>query len=271
VQITDAQDENDAVRTVNVGGRLTGAVPFAALPPGGYAVAFADTSAFGDRFEDPPTQGALADSSLLARLFPDTDFSDALLLPVDRTTLSLANTEDTVRLLRGDGVLVDSVAYSDDWHRPELDDATGVALERLDPEGPSSSAGNWTSNLDLSGTPGRQNSVFLLPGEAPPAPGLTISPSPFDASVGTQISYTLEADAALVRVRIFDAAGRLVRTLEDAALGGATQTGTLTWQGRSDDGQPLRIGIYIVFLEALDLNGGRTEAYKEVVVLARTL
>jgi len=272
IQITDAPDENGDVRDIDLGGQLTGAAPSASLDPGQYAVAFADTSVFGDRFASPPSQSALADSSLLARLFPDTDFSDVLLLPVDRTSLSLTNTEDTIRLLRGDGVLVDSVAYSDDWHRPELDDASGVALERISPEGPSSEAGNWTSSLaPAGGTPGQPNSVFLLPGETPPEPGLTISPSPFNADIGTQISYTLAADAALVRVRIFDGAGRLVRTLEDAALGGSTQTGTLTWQGRDDDGQPLRIGIYIVFLEALDLNGGRTEAYKEVVVLARNL
>ena len=272
IQITDAPDENNAVRDIDLGGQLTGAAPFASLDPGQYAVAFADTSVFGDRFASPPSQSALADSSLIARLFPDVDFSDVLLLPVDRTSLSLTNTEDTIRLLRGDGVLVDSVAYSDDWHRPELDDASGVALERISPEGPSSEAGNWTSSLDpAGGTPGQPNSVFLLPGDTPPEPGLAISPSPFNAEIGTQISYTLAADAALVRVRIFDGAGRLVRTLEDAALGGSTQTGTLTWQGRDDDGQPLRIGIYIVFLEALDLNGGRTEAYKEVVVLARNL
>jgi hypothetical protein len=247
-------------------------VPFAALAPGGYAVAFADTSVFGGRFESPPTQSALADSSLLTRFYSGADFSSTLLLPVDRTTLSLTNSEDTIRLLRGDGVLVDSVAYADDWHRPELDDATGIALERITPEGGGSGASNWTSSLDPSGgTPGRPNSVFLMPGEAPPAPGLTISPSPFNASIGTQISYTLEADAALVRARIFDGAGRLVRTLEDATLAGNAQAGTLTWQGRDDDGRPLRIGIYIVLLEALDLNGAKTEAYKEVVVLARDL
>ncbi len=272
VQITDAPDERGEVRAIAIGGRLTGAVPFASLPPGGYAVAFADTSVFGGGFASPPVQPALADSSLLARLFPATDFSEALLLPVDRTTLSLTNTDDTVRLLRGDGLLADSVAYSDDWHRPEYDDATGIALERISPAGPSSAASNWTSSLAAAGgTPGRQNSVFLLSGETPTAPGLTVSPSPFDANVGTQISYTLEADAALVRVRIFDGAGRLVRTLEDAALGGGAQSGTLTWQGRDDDGRPLRIGIYIVLLEALDLRGGRTEAYKKVAVLARDL
>ena len=272
VRITDAPDENGSVRTLDLGGRLTGAAPFAALPPGGYAVAFADTSVFGGSLPAPPSQSALADSSLLARLYPAADFSGTLLLPVDRTTLSLANSEDTIRLLRGDGLLVDSVAYSEDWHRPELGDATGVALERISPGGQGSEAGNWTSSLDPSGgTPGRPNSVFLLPGEVPAAPGLTVSPSPFDASVGTQISYTLESEAALVRVRIFDGAGRLVRTLEDAALGGNTLAGTLTWQGRDDDGRPLRIGIYVVFLEALDLRGGRAEAYKEVVVLARDL
>ncbi len=273
VQITDAQDENGVVRDIDVGGRLTGAAPFAALAPGGYAVVFADRSVFGGRFESPPTQGALADSSLLAQSYSGADFSHALLLPVDRTTLSLTNTEDTIRLLRADGVLVDSVAYSDDWHRPELDDATGVSLERILPTGPSNSADNWTSSTDPSGgTPGRQNSAFNVAGTPPDTPGLSVEPSPFNPTEGdgnTQILYTLGSDAALVRVRIFDAAGRIVRTLEEANLSG--RTGSLLWNGRDDNGQPLRIGIYIVFLEALDLNGGRTEAYKNVVVLARNL
>ena len=217
------------------------------LLPGEYLAVVADAAAFRQRFPD-------AERFVQADRFP-----------------SLGNTEDAV-VLRAAGTVIDSVFYSADWQRPELDDATGVALEKITPDGPSADAQSWTSSLDPSGgTPGARNSVFLAPGEAPAAPGLSASPSPFDASVGTQIAYTLDADAALVRLRIFDGAGRLVRTLEDAALGGNTQTGTLPWQGRDDEGLPLRVGIYVLLLEALDLEGGRTEVYKEVVVLGRKL
>lgn len=182
---------------------------------------------------------------------------------------SLRNTDDAVVVRFGE-VVIDSVYYFDDWHRPELRDARGVALERLSPELSSTHAGSWTSSLSpLGGTPGLPNSVSIPPGEAPGEPGLTITPSPFDADAGTVVRYRLESDAASVRIRIFDAAGRQVRTLEDARLAGSATEGEVVWNGRNDRGERLRIGIYIVYLEAVDIAGARTEAYRSVVVLAR--
>ena len=217
------------------------------LLPGEYVAVAADAATFRARFPE-------AENVVQAGRFP-----------------SLNNAGDAV-VVRAEGTVIDSVFYSSDWQRPELDSATGIALERINLEGPSDDPANWTSSLAPSGgTPGAPNSVYLPPGESPAAPGLVADPSPFNASIGTQISYTLAADAALVRLRIYDGAGRLVRTLEDAALGGSTRTGTLTWQGRDDDNRPLRIGIYILLLEALDVQGGRTEVYKKVVVLGRDL
>ncbi len=184
---------------------------------------------------------------------------------------SLNNTGDAV-VLRFDGIVIDSLFYDPSWQRPELEDATGVALERLDPAAPSADAATWTSSLaPEGGTPGLPNSAALPPGEAPTAPGLTADPSPFDARTGTALRYTLAAEAGVVRIRIFDGAGRLVRTLEEAALAGNAVTGERIWNGLDDDGRPLRVGPYIVLLEALDLAGATTEAYREVVVLARDL
>src|SRR5690606_21539518 len=129
------------------------------------------------------------------------------------------------------GAVIDAVAYDPDWHRVELEDATGVALERVDPAGPSGSASNWSSSLDpRGGTPGRPNSVFVTPGEPPGEAGLAVD-SPFDPDGGqrTALRFTLETDAALIRVRIFDGAGRLVRRLEDGDFVG--RAGTLLWDG----------------------------------------
>ncbi|MEM8599923.1 MAG: FlgD immunoglobulin-like domain containing protein, partial [Bacteroidota bacterium] len=185
----------------------------------------------------------------------------------------LNNTEDTVVLqaeVEGGVLTVDLVAYSDDWHRPELRETDGIALERIAPDGPSSDAANWSSSLDgLGGTPGAANSVFVDPEAPPPGePGLAID-SPFapDEGQSARIAYTLDTDAALVRVRIFDGAGRPVRTLEAGDLTG--RTGFLDWDGRDDGGRRLRVGIYVVLLEALDAQGGTSEAYKDVAVLAR--
>ncbi|MEL6703751.1 MAG: lamin tail domain-containing protein [Bacteroidota bacterium] len=185
----------------------------------------------------------------------------------------LNNTEDAVVLstrIDGRAVTIDSVAYSNEWHRPELRETDGVALERIAGDGPPSEASNWSSSLAASGgTPGLVNSVFVDPQAPPPGDaGLTID-SPFapDEGQSARIAFTLESDAALVRVRVFDGAGRLVRSLESGDLVG--RSGFLDWNGRDDAGRQLRVGIYVVLLEALDAQGGSTEAYKDVAVLAR--
>ena len=217
------------------------------LLPGEYVAVVADQATFRERFPD-------AENFVQAGRFP-----------------SLNNSGDAV-VVRAGGAVIDSLTYSPDWQRPELRSATGIALERIAVEGPSTEGSNWTSSLDPSGgTPGAPNSATLPPGAPPAEAGIVAEPSPFNASVGTQISYTLASDAALVRLRVFDAAGRLVRTLEEAALGGNARAGTITWQGRDDANRPLRVGIYVLLLEAIDVQGGRTEAHKAVVVLGRDL
>ncbi len=68
-------------------------------------------------------------------------------------------------------------------------------------------------------------------------------------------------------MRVFDGGGRLVRELAPAQLSGPQ--GFADWDGRDDAGQRLRAGIYVVLVEALDVEGGTTERYRAVLVLAR--
>ena len=197
--------------------------------------------------------------------FPDAPAVEAASFP------GLGNSGDLVALIAGAAV-VDSVTYDPDWHRVELEDATGVALERRNPTLDANDPDNWSSSLDQrGGTPGEANSIRTASEPPSGSRELTISPSPFDAGSGqgTTISYTLDAPAALVRVRIFDGAGRQVRELESARLSGSE--GALIWNGRDDRGERLRVGPYVVLLEAVDTEGGTTEALKGVVILAREL
>ena len=217
----------------------------AIIPPDSYVVLVADRDSFRVTFTD-------LDAPIFeARSFP-----------------GLNNDGDMLSLFH-DGVAIDSVAYEPDWHRVELEDASGISLERIDPAAPATDPSNWSSSLDpRGGTPGMMNTAFVVEGEPPGNPGLEID-SPFDPDAGQSaaIRYTLATDAALVRVRIFDGAGRLVRQLEDGNLSGPT--GTLLWDGRGDDGRQLRIGIYIVLLEAVNVEGASNEAHRGVAVLAR--
>ncbi len=251
---TDRPDEEGEADTLHFGrNQLVG------IPPGGFAIVYAS-----------PEPEALVEA------FPALDTSAArrVLIGLDRSSLGLLNGGSLIHLRRRDGAVLDSVFYDPDWHVSGLEDDTGVALERLDPGGPSNDPANWTSSVAVGGgTPGRPNSVRLPPGAPPVEAGLEVLPSPFSPDGDghedvTAIRYVLGAPASLLRLRIFDSYGREVYSVE-AQLGG--REGRIPWDGRDSDDRRLRIGIYVVLLEALDAEGGTVATYKAPVVLARPL
>lgn len=257
---TDRADETGAADTTRVGDHV-----LAVLPPDGWAVVYAD----------PTPADAPVTAGRLATAFPTIDYRAAsvVLLPVDAASLGLRNDGDLIRLHRSDSEAIAEVSYHPDWHAPSLTDASGVALERISLTAPNSGS-NWTSSVaSEGGTPGHPNSV-LLTADPPSDQQLTVSPSPFSPDGDgiddvTRIRFSLDADIASARVRIYDAMGRLVRTLEESRLIG--RTGELLWDGRGDGGRSLRIGIYVILFEALDTMGGRVVTLKRPVVLARPL
>ncbi len=238
---------------------------FAQVAPGGYAVFFAQPTPTAD----PAVASTLADA------FAGIDFRrpEVTLVPVGRSSLNLRNDADLIRLHRADGTVLDAVPYEAAWHHPGLADTRGLALERIAVDGPSDDAANWSSSTAPSGgTPGLPNTLRLDPAAPPPSPGLTVAPSPFSPDGDgfedvTALEFTLSAAPALIRTRIFDAQGRLVRTLDEATL--AARQGRLIWDGRDDAGRALRIGLYIILLEAVDERSGTVEAFKRPVVLTR--
>jgi len=79
------------------------------------------------------------------------------------------------------------------------------------------------------------------------AQDLRVYPNPFRDA--TSIRWAAPAGAADgARVRIFDAAGRVVRVLEGPA--GASDTRVLSWDGRTTGGDPVVPGVYFVRAEA---------------------
>ena len=79
-----------------------------------------------------------------------------------------------------------------------------------------------------------------------------VSPNPF--RVGGVLSFRSSASGA-VRVRVFDARGRLVRVLEGggsagSGAGGAGGYAEIAFDGRDESGRPLRSGIYFYRVES---------------------
>jgi hypothetical protein len=88
----------------------------------------------------------------------------------------------------------------------------------------------------------------INPGSAGSTGGGTVPVKVYPTAVGgtPRISYELAAEGP-VNLLIFDASGRLVRTLE--AGNRAAGTHTVTWDRRTDDGLEVRSGIYFIRLE----------------------
>ncbi|MDR3297469.1 MAG: gliding motility-associated C-terminal domain-containing protein, partial [Prevotellaceae bacterium] len=80
------------------------------------------------------------------------------------------------------------------------------------------------------------------------------------------IAYAMPSEGYIANISIYDAAGRLARTLcRNTTL--ATE-GRLSWDGTCDNGKPAAIGIYVVYAEVFTLNG-KTQRYKKTCVVGR--
>lgn len=231
-------------------------------PAGSYAVVYAEPEADA---EAPATLDAA---------FPGQDLSgpDApTVVAVPRSRLGLRVQADRLRLHRADGRPVATVDYNPDWHAPGVQDTRGLSLERISRTAPANNATNWTSSVHPEGgTPGFPNSVGPPPAEGPPA-RVQADPSPFAPEVdqATRIQYALSFSPDWVQLRIFDAQGRPVRTLEETVLSGPE--GEVLWDGRNDQGRVVRMGIYVVLFEAQHWENGTTAEHRTTVVVARPL
>lgn len=255
VRLHDAPDED---------GNYTSLIPVTTtgkwIPAGGYAILHASSEVYFSASET-------------ARYFGLTEETNQI--RIDRSTLGLSTNEDAIYLADSTGATIDSVFYAESWHNPNLPDTKGRSLERVQPAGSSNDPGNWgTSTSEQGGTPGRQNSLFQSAGTAPDSEGISFSPNPFSPDGDgnedrLMIAYTLDQPDYVLRVRILDRYGRLTRELANGEPAGSS--GTLFWDGLSDDGSKNRIGIYIVLFEAYDSVNGKNRVFKETVVLARQL
>ncbi|MEX1276932.1 MAG: lamin tail domain-containing protein, partial [Bacteroidota bacterium] len=187
--------------------------------------------------------------------------------------LSFGNDGDAIILRDQSGLAIDTVSYSPNWHHPDVTDSKGRSLERINQEIGSNDRRNWSTSAAFSGgTPGERNSLHTT-GLSSNA-SLSFNPNPFSPDGdGFEdfciIRYNLPLTTSLIRITIFDRRGRNVKTLANSELAGPT--GEVIWDGLDTQKQRVRIGPYIVFLEAIDGQGGIVAAAKGVVVVATKL
>lgn len=185
--------------------------------------------------------------------------------------LTLNDQDDEIILIDPSGSWKEKVRYERDWLEGE--EFRSPSLERINPLLYENKAENWGPCIDQVGaTPGRENSIFseLKKGET----GAMASPNPFSPNADgiddvTIISGEIPEKSARIKAEVFDTHGRLIQTLKDNRFSGSQFN--LVWDGRDGKGRIARIGIYIIFIQALNDRLGVLREMRTTVVLAQKL
>jgi len=181
-----------------------------------------------------------------------------------------SNDKGDVYLINNLDMVVDEFHYKDDMHFALLNSEDGVSLERIDYDRPTNDKTNWHSAAEDEGfaTPGFENSQYQITnndgGEIVVEPE-TFSPNSDGVDDVLNISYNFSEPGFVATVIIYDAKGRLVRTLIQNELLGVS--GTFSWDGINERNEKARIGIYIILLEAFSADGN-VKSFKKTAVLA---
>jgi hypothetical protein len=213
-----------------------------------------------------------ADTTIYNR-FPGLKTPDVSRRIIFNKSLSLTNDGAMVRVLDALNNMIDSLYYSPKWHNGNLPDTKGYSLERINPLLNPNDRSNWSScTAPLGGTPGAKNSIYTANNVSTNT--VSVYPNPFSPDGDgfedfTIIKYKLKPNIAQLRVKVYDIKGRLVRTLLNNQLSGSE--GQIIFDGKNDNGEKLRIGIYILYIEAINDQGGTVDQTKAVVVVAAKL
>lgn len=224
----------------------------AIIKPGMYAVIAADTNIYN--------------------AFPYLRTPDSTQRVFIAGSLGLNNEGDLVQIADVFKTVVDSVFYSDNWYNPNLP-GSGRSLEKLNPGFNGNDGRNWSScTFPNGGSPGLKNSIYT--GNVISTGEITVSPNPFSPDGDgyedfTVISYKLQNTVSQVRMKIFDVKGRLVKTIMNNQTSGSQ--GQVVFDGLDEEKRKLRLGIYIIFLEALNDRNGVVETIKSTLVVGAKL
>jgi len=178
------------------------------------------------------------------------DFIGTLIQPP--RWLSLNNDGDRLLLIDPFGIAADIFTYTASW-------GSNYTWGRP----PDSTSSEWGRSVTVGGTPGKANDVVVEPNDQQIS--LEIEPrvfSPDGSGFQDIANISISApEAASYTLKIFDRDGRPVRVLADHA---ALLRRTYQWDGKTDSGTRLPIGIYICYFEATGV-----QSIKKTVVIAR--
>ncbi len=171
--------------------------------------------------------------------------------------------ESTDRVVLKGGSLknpIDSFTYQKSWHNPLLANTEGVSLERIDPSQKSNDKANWQSAAQTVGfaTPAQQNSQYNASKVATSSQVFSLEKKTFSPDGDgfedfLSLNYHFDKGGYAASIFIFNDKGKLVKKLKDNEL--LNVEGTIKWEGDTDEGLKIRVGIYILAIEWISPTG----------------
>ncbi|MDR0830510.1 MAG: lamin tail domain-containing protein [Prevotellaceae bacterium] len=193
-------------------------------------------------------------------------------LKIECALPSLPNTEGSFVIAKPSAELIDEFNYSEKMHQKFVSNPRGVSLERINPYTPTQDVNNWHSaSFDVNyGTPSRQNSQYFVPKiESDKNFWLeyeTFTPDNDGYRDFLVLNYALPESGFALSATIYDPTGQKMRTLCNNAV--ATASGSLIWNGLSDNNSLCPVGVYVIVAEAINVSNGKKIQKKIVCVLS---
>lgn len=184
----------------------------------------------------------------------------------ESSTLVLANAaKDTI---------YDELTYDVKWHHALVKNPKGVALERIHPELPTKSRDSWHSAASETnyGTPGYKNSQYRnIDSEPIVEKTVWLEPEAFSPdNDGVDdvclIKYKTDANGYIANALILNPAGVKVYHLATNLL--LSTEGFLTWDGKTDSGKNVNVGIYVLYFEIFNPGNGKRMQHKLPIVVS---
>lgn len=153
-----------------------------------------------------------------------------------------------------DKTYIDSFNYTDNMHFATLPTREGVSLERINPYG--ISAWQSASHAHRFATPGYKNSHYRKIHQSNSF--ITISPEVFSVNginhaQQVAIQVNLQGNNHQLKIAIYNSNGVLIKNITTFSNAGSEQI--YYWDGTNNNNQTVTPGIYVVYVEALDLTG----------------
>jgi hypothetical protein len=183
---------------------------------------------------------------------------------------SYSDNEGVAILINSKNDAVDYFHYTEDFHSAVITDNEGVSLERIRFDEKTNEPNNWISAVKGVGyaTPGYLNSQMRKE-IANNRGSITIDPKVIVPDGSGQrdfatISYLFNQSGFVANVSIMDVQGRKIKSIASNDYLGAD--GFYNWDGTDDNGQMVRVGYYIVYVEVFNTSG-TVQMFKEKVVV----